>query len=70
MTSDDDPGQSRPDALVERMGRSTPPNHRPANYAPAVSRLRQRLPTAPSDRRAKPRLDDVIWRGRLIDVER
>jgi hypothetical protein len=66
---DDDPDQRRPDALVER-GWHARSNRRPASYAPAMPRLRRKLPTAPSDRRAKARLVDDIWRGRLIDLER
>lgn len=38
-----------------------------ADYAPAVPRLRRRLPAAPPDRRARPRLLDEPWRGRRLD---
>jgi len=69
MTDDDDDQHpTRPKAQVERLTQTAV--RRPASYAPAVSRLCRGLPTIPSDRRDKPRLDRDIWRGRLIDLER
>ena len=68
MTDDDDPHLARPQAQAERLAQVAP--RRPASYAPTVSRLRRQLPTAPSDRRDKPRLACDVWRGRLIDLER
>jgi len=64
--TDDDEHVTRLQGQVERLAQTAV--GRPASYAPAVSRLRRRLPTTPSDRRDKPRLGCDIWRGRLIDL--
>ena len=66
--TDEDPHLARPQGQVERLPHAA--ERRPASYASTVSRLRRRLPTAPSDRRDRPRLAGDVWRGRLIDLER
>jgi hypothetical protein len=58
---------THPDGLVER-GAEASHRRAPASYAPAVPRLRRRLPAAPGERRTAPRPDGQPWRGRLVDL--
>jgi hypothetical protein len=59
----------RPDGQVERLPRKRA-GRTGASYAPALPRLGRRLPSAPTDRRSKPRLDIDACRGWLIDLDR
>ncbi len=65
----DDFAPRPPNGQVERAT-AAPGRPAVASYAGAVSRLRRRLPAAPSDRREAVRPDGEPWRGRLVDLER